>query len=75
MTGDDAKPGKPPGEPPIYMTVNEVVDFLKVAKSTLYEWSSRGLLDQCKRKVGRQIRINRECLLRLIDRGGLDTSV
>jgi excisionase family DNA binding protein len=48
--------------PPI-LTVGQAASLLQVPKSTIYEWSSRGLLDRCARKVGRYLRISRDALI------------
>ena len=42
--------------PPV-LTVDEAAQLVGVPKATLYNWSSRGLLRGCSRKVGRHLRI------------------
>lgn len=48
--------------PPI-LTVDQAADLLKVPKQTIYDWSSRGLLDGCKAKVGKYLRLARDRLI------------
>ncbi len=48
--------------PPI-LTIDQVADLLQVSKATLYDWSSRGLLRGCSRKIGKRLRFFRDKLL------------
>ena len=55
--------------PPL-MTIDEVATALRVSKDTVYAWSSQGLLDDCKLKVGRKRLIIRDKFFnRLINEG------
>ena len=56
--------------PPV-MTVGQAAEMLQVPKSTIYEWSSRGMLHGCARRVGKHLRIFRERLLRHVFNEGL----
>lgn len=49
--------------PPI-LTVDQAASLLQVPKDTIYEWSSRGRLTNCARKVGKHLRIVRDALIR-----------
>ncbi|MFO0812012.1 MAG: hypothetical protein U0796_02270 [Gemmatales bacterium] len=57
------------------LTMELTACMLNVGLKSLYEWSSRGLINTCKRKLGRKISIFRDCLLNLIATHGLDTSI
>lgn len=59
----------------LLLTMELTAAMLNIDISSLYEWSSRGLIDTCRRKLGRRIQIFRDCLLALIARHGLDTSI
>lgn len=59
----------------LLLTIELGAAMLNVEISSLYEWSSRRLIDSCRRKLGRRIEIFRDCLLALIARHGLDTSI
>lgn len=48
--------------PPV-LTVDQAAELLQVPKRTLYDWSSRGLLKGCSKRVGRHLRILRDRLL------------
>jgi excisionase family DNA binding protein len=56
--------------PPI-LTVQQTADLLQVPRATVYDWSSRGRLKGCARKVGKHLRIYRDKLLRTIFEEGL----
>ena len=45
--------------PPI-LTVDQAADLMQVPKATIYDWSSRGLLKNCSRRVGKHLRILRD---------------
>lgn len=45
--------------PPI-LTVQQAARLMQVPVATLYDWSSRGLLDHCARRVGKHLRIFRD---------------
>lgn len=53
------------------LTVGEAADLLRVPKSTIYDWSSRGMLRGCARRVGKHLRIYRDRLLRQVFNEGL----
>ncbi len=48
--------------PPI-LTVDQAAELLSVAKSTLYEWHSRGRLKGCCRRRGKHLRFLRDRLI------------
>lgn len=51
--------------PPV-LTVDEAAELLRVPKSTIYDWSSRGMLRGCARRVGKHLRIFRDRLLQKV---------
>ncbi len=51
--------------PPL-LSVQQAADLLQVPKKTVYDWSSRGLLKGCCRKVGRHLRIVRSRFIDLM---------
>jgi excisionase family DNA binding protein len=57
--------------PPV-LTVDQAAELLQVPKATVYDWSSRGLLAGCGRKVGKHLRLWRDKLLFKIFNEGLD---
>jgi len=59
--------------PPI-LTVNQAAELVTVPKATIYDWSSRGLLDDCAFRVGKHLRIWRDAFLILISEGGISGS-
>ena len=48
--------------PPV-LSVDQAAALLQIPKSTLYEWSSRGLLKGCGRRMGKHLRLFRNRLL------------
>ncbi len=56
--------------PPI-LTVDQVAELLSVPKATVYDWSSRGLLEGCCAKVGKHLRFVRERLIQKVFNEGL----
>lgn len=48
---------------PPFLTVDQAAELLQVPKGTIYDWSSRGLLVGCARKVGKHLRIYRDKFL------------
>jgi excisionase family DNA binding protein len=48
--------------PPI-LTVSQAAELLQVPVRTIYDWSSRGLLKHCSRRVGRHLRFVRTRLV------------
>jgi len=57
--------------PPV-LTVDEAAQLVGVPKATLYNWSSRGLLRGCARKVGRHLRIVRDKFIKRVFNEGLN---
>ena len=57
--------------PPV-LTIDQAAELLQIPKQTLYDWSSRGLLRGCCRKVGKHLRFFRDKLLFLIFNEGLN---
>jgi excisionase family DNA binding protein len=57
--------------PPV-LTVDEAAELLRVPKQTIYDWSARGLLKGCSRKVGKHLRLFRDRLLQKVFNEGLD---
>jgi excisionase family DNA binding protein len=49
--------------PPV-LTVKQVAELLGVLVPTVYSWSSRGVLNGCKARVGKYVRFLREPLIR-----------
>jgi len=56
--------------PPI-LNPDQAAELLQVPKQTIYDWSSRGLLDGCKAKVGKHLRLARDRLLQRVFNEGL----
>jgi excisionase family DNA binding protein len=56
--------------PPI-LTVEQAAKLLVVPKATVYDWSSRGLLSGCARRVGKHLRFVRDRLITKIFNEGL----
>jgi hypothetical protein len=55
--------------PPV-LSVDQTAALLQVPKGTVYDWSSRGLLAGCSRKLGKRLRIFRDRLiLKLFNEG------
>jgi excisionase family DNA binding protein len=54
------------------LTVDQAADLMQVPKKTIYDWSSRGLLRGCGRKVGKHLRIFRDKFLLHIFNEGLN---
>jgi len=57
--------------PPV-LSVDQAAELAGVPKSTVYDWSSRGLLDCCAVRVGKRLRIFRDRFLKHIFRGGIN---
>ena len=58
--------------PPV-LSVDQAARLLQVPKATIYDWSSRGLLRGCGRKVGKHLRLFRDRLITRIFNEGLST--
>jgi excisionase family DNA binding protein len=56
---------------PVVLTVDEAAALLRVSKETIYDWSSRGLLKGCCRKVGKHLRFFRDRLLQKVFNEGI----
>lgn len=56
--------------PPV-LTVDQTADLLQVPRATVYDWSSRGMLRGCARRVGKHLRIFRDRLLNKVFNEGL----
>ncbi len=55
--------------PPL-LNPNQAAELLQVPLQTIYNWSSRGLLDDCKARVGKHLRLARDrLLLKAFNRG------
>lgn len=48
--------------PPI-LTPSQAAELLQVPKQTIYDWSSRGLLANCKTRIGKHLRLARDRLV------------
>jgi excisionase family DNA binding protein len=57
---------------PSVLTIDQVAQLLQVPKATVYDWSSRGLLSGCSRRIGKYRRFWRDRLLQKIFNEGLD---
>jgi excisionase family DNA binding protein len=57
--------------PPI-LSVDQAAELLQVPKQTIYDWSSRGLLEGCKLRVGKHLRLLRDQLVHKIIGDGLN---
>ena len=60
--------------PPV-LTVDQAAELLQVPKTTVYDWSSRGLLNGCARRVGKHLRIWRDRLLTSVFNKGIQQDV
>lgn len=60
--------------PPI-LNVAQAAELLSVPKATIYDWSSRGRLSSCSRRVGKHLRIWRDRLIAHIFNEGPATNV
>jgi excisionase family DNA binding protein len=58
--------------PPV-LTVDQAATLLQVPKATVYDWSSRGLLRGCSRRVGKHLRFFRDRLLMKVFNEGLES--
>ena len=48
--------------PPV-LSVAQAAELLQVSAATIHDWSSRGLLSGCARKIGKHLRISRDRFL------------
>jgi len=53
------------------LTVDQAAGLLQIPPSTIYDWSSRGLLRGCSRRIGKHLRIFRDRLLHKVFCEGL----
>lgn len=51
------------GEFPPVLSVDQAARLLQVPKATVYDWSSRGLMRGCGRRVGKHLRFFRDRLM------------
>ena len=51
------------GEFPPVLSVDQAARLLQVPKATVYDWSSRGLLRGCGRRLGKHLRFFRDRLI------------
>jgi excisionase family DNA binding protein len=56
--------------PPL-LTVDQAAELLQVPKQTVYAWSSQGLLDSCKSRAGKHLRLLRDRLIQSLSEGKL----
>jgi excisionase family DNA binding protein len=56
--------------PPV-LTADQAAQLVSVPKATIYNWSSRGLLRGCARKVGRHLRIVRDKFIKRVFNEGI----
>ena len=56
---------------PLILTIDQAAELLQVSKATIYDWSSRGLLKGCCRKVGKHLRFFRDRLVLHVFNEGL----
>lgn len=56
--------------PPI-LTFEQAADLLQMPVDTLRDWRSRGLLDECSRRLGKRVRFVRDRLLKQCFNQGL----
>ena len=59
------------GQFPPVLSVEQVARLLQVPKATVYDWSSRGLLRGCSRRVGKHLRFHRDRLISKVFNEGL----
>jgi excisionase family DNA binding protein len=57
---------------PDFLTPDHVAALLSVPKATVYTWSSQGLLDACKVRVGKHVRFLRAQFVQIVISGGLN---
>lgn len=57
--------------PPI-LTVRQTAELLQVPQNTIYDWSSRGLLAGCARRVGKHLRVYRDRLIHKVFNEGIN---
>ena len=49
---------------PASISIQQAAEIAGVSVLTLYDWSSRGLLDAFKSKFGRRVRLSRDAFVR-----------
>lgn len=59
--------------PPV-LSVDQAAALLQVPKATIYDWSSRGLLKGCGRRIGKHLRLFRSRLLVHVFNHGITTN-
>ncbi len=55
---------------PALLTVKQAMEIADVPAGTIYGWSSTGRISECKSRVGKRLRIGRDCLLWFLLSGG-----
>jgi excisionase family DNA binding protein len=45
---------------PYFLTVRQAAELLQIPVATIHDWSSRGLLRGCSKKIGKHLRIVRD---------------
>jgi excisionase family DNA binding protein len=61
------------GEYPPVLSVDQAARLLQVPKATIYDWSSRGLLRGCGRRVGKHLRFFRDRLITRVFNEGIQS--
>jgi hypothetical protein len=51
--------------PPV-LSIEEAAELIRVPVATLYDWRSRGLLNDCSRRYGKRIKFFRDRLIKQI---------
>lgn len=59
--------------PPI-LTIEEAAELMRIPVATLYDWSSRGLLHDCARRVGKYLRFFRDRFVQIAFDGGFSNA-
>ena len=57
---------------PPTMSIDQVAELLHVPRKTIYDWSHRGLLKGCGRKVGKRLLFFRDRLIKRVFNQGLN---
>ncbi len=55
--------------PPL-LSVQQAMEIADVPAGTIYTWSSLGQISECKSRVGKRLRIGRDCLVWFLLSGG-----
>ena len=57
---------------PPFLDVNQAAELARVPKATIYSWSSRGLLKDCSRRVGRYLLFSRDRFIKRLFNEGIN---